>query len=218
MLDGDHLVLNGAKTLQETLDAITANADGMIELIVVDDGSTDGSGDIAERHGATVLRNEVAHGLGAARAEGLLASSGDIIGFMDADDIWLQGPPDPRRALLQADPSVDAVVGRYQMFGLRNGKAEDFEAPRRSVLMQAALFRRDAFERFGSPDTGDHLAEDLAWMTKARRLGARIETVDDVVLRYRVHAGSLSRDRERMETQMFSILRREIAAKRAQSD
>jgi glycosyltransferase involved in cell wall biosynthesis len=211
-------VLDGATTLRETLEAITENADGLSELIVVDDGSTDGSGEIAEDHGARVLRNETPQGLGAARERGLNASTGELVGFMDDDDIWLQAAPDPRRALLEADPGVDVVVGRYQMFGMRTGKAADFEAPRRSVIMQGALFRRDVFERFGSPDTGDHLAEDLAWMTKARRLGARIELVDEVVVRYRVHAGGLSRDRTAMESKMFSILRREIAESRKQRD
>jgi glycosyltransferase involved in cell wall biosynthesis len=211
-------VLNGAETLQETLDAISENADGLTELIVVDDGSTDGSGEIAKRHGATVLRNAANQGLGAARERGLKASSGDIVGFMDDDDIWLQGPPDPRRAMLESDPAVDAVYGRYQMFALRDGEWRDYDNPRITHLMQSALFRRDAFDRFGSPDTGDHLSEDFAWATRARRLGACIELVDDVVVRYRIHSDGLSRDREYMAKQMFSILRREIAESRKQRD
>jgi glycosyltransferase involved in cell wall biosynthesis len=85
---------------------------GLKEIIVVDDGSTDGTGDIAEKLGATVIRHPYSKGNGAAIKSGARAATGDILLFMDADG--QHSPDDVHRLLQKLDQGFDMVVGARQ--------------------------------------------------------------------------------------------------------
>ena len=86
----------------ERLDSLLAQRHDRLEVIVVDDGSHDRSGDLAESVAARDERVRVVHtsnrGLGAARNEGLRHATGDLLGFVDSDDV---DPPDAYAALVQ---------------------------------------------------------------------------------------------------------------------
>jgi len=85
---------------------------GLKEIIVVDDGSTDGTGDIAEKLGARVIRHPYSKGNGAAIKSGARAATGDILLFMDADG--QHSPDDVHRLLQKLDQGFDMVVGARQ--------------------------------------------------------------------------------------------------------
>jgi len=85
---------------------------GLKEIIVVDDGSTDGTGDIAEKLGARVIRHPYSKGNGAAIKSGARAATGDILLFMDADG--QHSPDDVHRLLNKLDLGFDMVVGARQ--------------------------------------------------------------------------------------------------------
>lgn len=82
------------------------------EIIIVDDGSTDGTGDIAERLGARVIRHPYAKGNGAAIKSGARVAAGDVIVFMDADG--QHSPDDIPRLLGKLNQGYDMVVGARQ--------------------------------------------------------------------------------------------------------
>jgi glycosyltransferase involved in cell wall biosynthesis len=85
---------------------------GLKEIIVVDDGSTDGTGDIAEKLGATVVRHPYSKGNGAAIKSGARAATGNFIVFMDADG--QHSPDDIERLLVRLEQGFDMVVGSRQ--------------------------------------------------------------------------------------------------------
>lgn len=85
---------------------------GLKEIIVVDDGSTDGTGDIAEKLGAKVVRHPYSKGNGAAIKSGARAATGDVLLFMDADG--QHSPEDVKRLLQKVDQGFDMVVGARQ--------------------------------------------------------------------------------------------------------
>ena len=97
---------NGARTLRETLEGCLELDYPDYELIVVDDGSTDGSGALAEEYGATVIRTSN-RGLSAARNTGLDAATGAIVAYLDDD-----ARPDPTVTTLCEPMSVDASKRR----------------------------------------------------------------------------------------------------------
>jgi glycosyltransferase involved in cell wall biosynthesis len=170
--------LDASATLPRTLAALADQTAAPHEVIVVDDGSSDGTGAIAARHGATVVRQSRS-GPGAARNAGVAASSGDALAFTDADCF-------PTRGWLAA--GVDALAGA----DLVQGKVDpDPEAPlgpfdrtiwvgRESGLYETAnLFvRREVFDRVGGfevwlePEIGKPLGEDMWFGWRARRSGA----------------------------------------------
>lgn len=99
--------LNGAAGVDRCLRALAAQKDVEIQVIVVDDGSTDDTSDVArEHHGVTVLRHETNRGLSAARNTGIKAATAPVVAFIDDDC-----EPEPEWARELLDAYEDGVVG-----------------------------------------------------------------------------------------------------------
>src|SRR5205085_4169423 len=110
-------VHNGESYLRESLESVLAPGHVALEVIVVDDGSTDRSAAAAERSGprVEVHRRERA-GAGAARNHGVRVARGAYLAFLDADDLWTASSLAVRLEALCADPSVDLVFGHVRHF------------------------------------------------------------------------------------------------------
>ena len=150
---------NGSAYLREALDSALAQSQPPIEIIVVDDGSTDDSAAIAESYGPPVrLIRQENQGESVARNRGIAAASGDWIGYLDADDIWNVDKLEKQVALIE--PGVVCVHSRYYNFGLRTGESQRHLLPpnERYTLpalvaanpfcMSSLLVRRDSKARF----------------------------------------------------------------------
>jgi glycosyltransferase involved in cell wall biosynthesis len=98
--------LNGASGVNRCLSALAEQIDAEIQIIVVDDGSTDDTSAIARKHGVTVLRHEINCGLAAARNTGIRAASAPIVAFLDDDC-----EPEPRWARELLDAYEVGVIG-----------------------------------------------------------------------------------------------------------
>lgn len=98
--------LNGASGVERCLPALAEQKDAELEIIVVDDGSTDGTSEVARQLGATVIRHEVNRGLAAARNTGVRAASAQIVAFLDDDC-----EPDRVWARELLDAYTDGVIG-----------------------------------------------------------------------------------------------------------
>ena len=110
---------NGARWLAEALKSITTQTYRVHEIIVVDDASTDGSGEIARQFPALVLRNATNRGEGYSRNVGLRHASGDLVAWLDADDLWLQHHVGTLVGLLQSNPAAAGAFAAVQRFGRR---------------------------------------------------------------------------------------------------
>jgi glycosyltransferase involved in cell wall biosynthesis len=105
---------NRSQQLREALASIRAvdGNDLQIELIVIDNGSTDDSVEVAREFGALVLRNSIP-GAAASRNLGLRTATAEFVAFLDDDDLWLPGHVRPHLALLRHRPELAAVVGQF---------------------------------------------------------------------------------------------------------
>jgi glycosyltransferase involved in cell wall biosynthesis len=116
------IVRDGERFLAEALESALGQSYGDLELVVVDDGSTDRSAEIAEQyvHAAPdrvrLVRHDGNRGMSAARAVGVRVAQGDFIGFLDADDIWLPEKIAEQLAVLEGHPAAGMVYGRTQMW------------------------------------------------------------------------------------------------------
>jgi glycosyltransferase involved in cell wall biosynthesis len=183
-------VRDGAAFLDEALRSIAAQTRPAREVIVVDDGSSDASAEIAARLGARVER-QVASGQSAARNRGVELSSCDLVAFLDADDLW---PPDKLErqvATLGAHPEVELLFGHVRQF-----EAGELGPPQPGFLFGSLLARRAALDRVGTFSTGWRVGELMEWLLRAREAGVRELMSSDVVLHRRLHDANLSRGRE----------------------
>ncbi|MDC7784291.1 glycosyltransferase family A protein [Rhodoplanes sp. TEM] len=196
---------NAAPFVGEALDSILAQTRPIDEIVVVDDGSTDGGADLVARHVPAVrlLRQDNA-GPGAAVNRGIAAATGDVLAFLDADDLWLPDRVALGAAALAADPDLDGVFGHITQFRHADMAAAALAdgVPQPGLCRDTLLIRRDAFARFGLFDEGLRTADFIPWFSRAMTLGLRIVTRPEVMARRRLHAsntGILRRHEQQQE-------------------
>jgi glycosyltransferase involved in cell wall biosynthesis len=196
-------VRDGERYLDAALRSLLDQERPPDEIVVADDGSQDASAALAEALGARVLRLPP-HGPASARNAGVAAGSGELLGFLDADDLAT-----PRRLALQvdalADPAYDAVIGHVQRFHERGGT----EPPRPGWHVGAMLMRRAAFTPFDESLDG---GETVEWLS--RLPAARVRVLDEVVLLRRVHGANTTLTDRAWQTSYLEIARRAIVRSR----
>jgi glycosyltransferase involved in cell wall biosynthesis len=202
---------NAERFLGETLDSVFAQTYEPLEVIVIDDGSTDGTAEVARRYPVNLLGGPNG-GRSVARNRGIEASTGELIAFCDADDVWLPKRVEAEARLLGEDPELSIAscmlqgflepgtppppwIGRYHL------------EPRRAAEPSALLVRRELLERVGVFDPGYVIAQDYDLLARAVELGAKIGFVDEILVRYRIHDANSVHDRELMRKEMFRVLR-----------
>jgi glycosyltransferase involved in cell wall biosynthesis len=197
---------NRRDLLQETLASVAAQTQAPDELIVVDDGSTDGTAEMAAEQGATVVR-EPAGGLGPARARqrGLDESSTELVAFLDSDDLLRPDALARLGTALAAAPGAPFAFGRslivvrdedgWTSQGLIAPDAAELADllpalfARNFVPPTGTLFRRTALEAIGGYPTQVPFSEDHYLAVLATRLGDPAY-VDEVISAYRWHSGN----------------------------
>jgi GT2 family glycosyltransferase len=200
-------VRDGERFLAEAIDSILAQSLADLELIVVDDGSTDGSAGIIRRRAAADARvRSIAadgRGIAAALRLGLEAASGGLVARMDADDVALPDRLAAQRDYLETHPGVVAVGGQVEKIdssGSSIGRGHYPVGPnacrahlrRGSPLCHPAVtMRTDALVRCGGYRDRHGAAEDYdLWL----RLAAEgdIDNLGRAVLRYRIHGENIT--------------------------
>jgi glycosyltransferase involved in cell wall biosynthesis len=190
-------VFDGARHLADAIESVLAQSYRTVELIVVDDGSTDGSAAIARRYAPSVQLLVQAHeGIGSARNRGATAASGAYLAFCDADDLIPRDRFQRQVAPLAFDPPLDGVFGEVEEFlsqDVDEHVAAQLRAPNaRSSrrVMVTTLLRTESFWRVGPFATDLGRGVDLDWMARADDLGLHIRPCDGIVTYRRLHDAS----------------------------
>lgn len=195
---------------------IRSQSASVSQILVVDDGSTDETARVvAEHHDITYIHQEN-RGPSAARNRGLKEADGDLVTFLDVDDLW---PHDGLSALLQSmDDATDVALGKVQCLirsGTDGGSGfERFGDPFVAFNIGAALYRKEVFERVGSFDESLFEGEDVDWFLRAREAGIRIKHVDDTTLLYRRREGSITYGRQSGSETLARMLKRSLDRRR----
>ena len=207
-------VRDGERYLAESLESVLGQDPAPDQVVVVDDGSTDGTNDVLVQFGAAV--HVVRQGpLGQAHAfnRGVAESTSDLVGFCDADDLWA-----PHRLARQLDalaehPHASAVGGLLEQFespdtpGAASGVRMQV-VPEAAMLLATLLIRRETFDRLGLFDTQYEIHTGIDWVALLRAAGLEIPVIDNVVLRRRIHGENLGiRRPERARTELLRVAR-----------
>ncbi|MDA0323633.1 MAG: glycosyltransferase family A protein [Verrucomicrobia bacterium] len=212
---------NAEGTILEALQSVSAQTVAPFEVIVVDDVSQDATLRTIQESGSTcrLIERSENGGPASARNEGIGASSGEWIAFLDGDDAWLPWRLDLQLRLAEAHPSVAAWCG--ETIGLEDG-VDDPHQPgdmdpasdlielnefvrHNPVATSTVLVKKSVLDEVGGFDPSFRGPEDFdLWM----RIAAthEIRRVEWPISRYRVHVGSLSMDDRTFLPQVLNVL------------
>ena len=213
-------VFNGERYLGESIESVLKQDYQPLEVLVVDDGSSDGSATVGERYAPRVQCYRRAHeGLAASVNAGIALSRGPLLAFNDADDVWLPGKLAQHAAALANAPELDMVFGHVQQFispeleDLQPPPRLDFE-PLKGIHIGAMLLRRAAWLRAGGFDPTWRMAVMADWFLRATEAGLTHQMLPEVVMRRRVHQNNLTRRERRGYEEYLLILKRSLDRRR----
>ncbi|HEX5852358.1 MAG TPA: glycosyltransferase family A protein [Solirubrobacteraceae bacterium] len=180
---------NAERFLAQALESALAQSRPPTDIVVVDDGSSDRTTAVAKRFGSPVrVVSQPNGGIGAARNHGMALVGGELVAFLDADDLLSDGSLVCRAHVLERRSDVDMVFGAVRRFSeILDGAPLALNEPQPGQLPAAMLIRRTALDRVGAFLTDTHVAEGLDWMLRARELGLGELTLEEQVIWRRVH-------------------------------
>jgi len=194
-------VYNGERYLGQTLDSVFAQSYRPIEVIVVDDGSTDGTAALlADREEQLVVVRQANAGPAAARNRGFKTANGDFVAFLDSDDTWDPTFLTNAYSAFVDEPDLDICL--CHMKSVWTPELAELESvyadPRANTVALgsvtvAMLARRELFARVGSFDESLRTAEDQDWYLRAVESGARVHVLSEVLVNRRLHPSNMTR-------------------------
>jgi glycosyltransferase involved in cell wall biosynthesis len=200
---------NSASYIAATLETAISQTYRNREIIVVDGGSTDDTCAITEgyRDRGVTLFLQPNSSQGIARNWGMAAAKGELIAFLDSDDLWDPEFIQTMVNFLTLHPETSIAFADVLFFGSSKFAGRRFQevyppnvpitfaklAGLRSHICYSAMLRREILERVGVFDAELRAAEDFDLWLRALHAGCRIEPVPKVLARYRRHASSASR-------------------------
>ncbi len=185
---------NGAAFLESALHTVGDQNVPDVEVVLIDDGSTDELGSLARKHSgqARYIRQEHC-GPAAARNRGVLESRGEFIAFLDIDDLWTRGQLPRLLQAFQSCPEAGIAQGLMrQVLSAPDGSCFQTAAYRLPYL-GSCLFRRWVFDQCGLFDERMWQGEDYDFIFRCWENDVPKIDVDNVSLLYRRHPGNVTR-------------------------
>jgi glycosyltransferase involved in cell wall biosynthesis len=215
-------VYNGAPYLAEAIQSVQAQSYRPYELIVVDDGSDDGSADVAKRFDEVAYIHQERGGNGAARNRAVQAARAEFFAFLDADDRFAPEKLEHQMDALEADAGLDMVFGYVREFVSPELTEEDRQGirpPAPEPLPWTApnlmLIRRAAFEKVGGFSTELRVGVTVDWFARASEAGLRSLVLPEVVLERRLHTQNNGLRERDARSQYLHVLKAAMDRRRA---
>lgn len=216
-------VYNAAPYLAEAIESALTQTYQPIELIVVDDGSDDGSADVARSFGDRVTyAYQDNGGNGSARNHAVTLASGDLFAFLDADDRFVPDKLDRQWAALEADPTLDMVFGHVQEFISPELTAEQSAGVRKPAADPAPwtapnlmLIKRASYERVGPFSEAVRVGVTVDWYARAMEAGLRSIMLPEVLLERRLHLTNNGLRERDSRSQYLHVLKASLDRRRA---
>ena len=194
-------VFNGERYLGEALESVRAQTYRPLEIIVADDGSTDGTAAAVARYGVEIRYLWQPNlGPAAARNLGLRTAQGEFVAFLDQDDLWHPEKLARQMARFQTNAALDVCATHLRRFWAPELRQTERDRPDRRRAETVAgyvtgtlLARRTCFDTVGPFNIALWFGDATEWFLRAAEQDLVMELLPDVLLYHRVHDGSLSR-------------------------
>lgn len=197
---------NAAAHIGEALDSVLAQDWEPLEVVVVDDGSTDDTAAVVARYAGVVYVHQENQGPSAARNAAVERSSGEFVANFDSDDLLPATRVGDQARYLLAHPEVGAVFGRQEWLNAPEWMARDsVYGDVDGIPLSSVMFRRDVFFELGGYDTSFVHGEDMDLLVRMREHGITYHVVPEIVLYRRYQASSLTGGRAPHEPLLRSL-------------
>ena len=214
-------VYNGAAFIHEAINSVLKQSYPHLEIIIINDGSTDDSDSVIRKVSASLslllhYHYQENRGPSAARNRGIEMAHGEILAFIDADDLWDDEKLAVQMAHLETQPEILLAWGNVQIFeineqGQRMPKGQPWHGPN----LGSALFRQAAFEQVGLFDENMRYSEDLDWFLRAEEKDLPRINHLETVLWYRHHDNNMWLGQSGAFQKTFHAVKRRLDRRRA---
>ena len=215
-------VFNGARYLRAALESVFAQTYRPFEVIVVDDGSADDSGSVAQSFPDVRYIRQENKGVAAARNNGIEAARGEFFAFLDQDDLWTPEKLKLQVEYLLSHPDVDYTLTQQKFF-LDPGRTlpawfrkELFDSVHTGWVLGTLVVRRTAFEKIGNFATGYAAANDSDWFFRAKAAGMPMAVVPELLLLKRIHEANDSARAKEVLSELLKVVKSSLDRQRGQ--
>jgi len=189
-------VFNGEKYLIEAIESVLAQSCRPLELIIVDDGSTDESAAIAQSYKEIRYIYQPNMGVPVARNTGLASAVGEFIAFLDADDMWHPQKLQIQVEYLKEHPSIMYTLSKINNFvepgcNIHPDKLQSI-LKNEQINLASLVAHKAVFDQIGEFNPRYHVGEDFDWITRAKDAGIPMVILPEVLLQRRIHNSNIS--------------------------
>jgi glycosyltransferase involved in cell wall biosynthesis len=197
---------NAADHIGEALESVLSQQWSPLEIVVVDDGSTDATAEIVRSYPDVVYVHQDNSGPSAARNAAVERSTGKFVANFDSDDLLPPSRIGDQVSFLLAHPEVGAVFGRQEWMNAPEWMARDaVYGDVDGIPLSSVMFRREVFFELGGYDTAFVHGEDMDLLVRMRERGIEYHVIPEVVLYRRFQPSSLTGGRAPHEPLLRSL-------------
>lgn len=210
---------NAARFLGDAIHSVACQAYPHLEIVVIDDGSTDETSEVVRAFPQVRYVRQSNRGIASARNTGVREARGELIAFLDADDLWTSNKLPLQLDALREHRDVQIVAGRVEQF-IDDSCDQAIALPAESgeaYTAGAMLIRRDDFLRVGFLNPALRIGEFVDWHSRAMNFGLREYRLDEVVLRRRIHGGNTTLQRSDSTSDYLAVIKAHLDRKRKAS-
>ncbi len=217
-------VYNNEKYVAEAIQSVLSQTFKPYEVIVINDGSTDRSADIAREFEPQIrFWHQSNIGISATRNKGIESASGDYLAFLDADDLWTPDKLKLQVEFLEKHPETEMILGTVKQFISPELNEEHHHKLRKELetmpgfVPGTLLIRKETFLRVGFFNEKLELGEFIDWFSRAKDMGIKYAVMDDIVLQRRIHTTNTGIIKKQHLKDYTTLLRAALERKRAQN-
>lgn len=214
-------LFNCEKYIGEAIKSVIEQTYTDYEIIVVDDGSNDRSAEIAKGFGSKIKLFERPHeGAAAAKNFGIKESKGELLAFLDSDDIWTKDKLYLQAKEFADDKDLDMCFGRYESFispELDEEFKKSISCPKGKMpgnIPSALMVKRSSFEKVGFLKTKWRVGEFVDWFSRAKLLGLKEKLIEEVIMKRRIHKTNMGVLEKSARIDYVRILKNSIASRK----
>ncbi len=215
-------VFNAEQYLTEAIESVLMQAVKPLEIIVVNDGSTDESAKVAN-----TFKNDICYllqenkGASAARNLGINLANGSLLAFLDADDVWTAHKLELQLKALEEGSELDMVLGNIEQFVSPELDTENRNRLRSELKIMPGyhvgtmLIKRDSFQQVGPFKEDLQLAEFIDWFSRAEDMKLHYKVLPEVVMKRRIHTTNQGLHKRQHMKDYTSVLKAVLDRRRA---